>query len=414
MNRRGRSHCRFCEQPLSHVVADLGVAPLCEDYLTKDRLEEMEPFYPVLAKACDACGLVQLDEVVSPERLFSNYAYLSSYSESWLKHARDYSEAVVKGFGLCPKRKVVELASNDGYLLQNFVARGIPALGVEPAENVARVASQKGIPTIVKFFGQATAREMIDQGWQADLLIANNVLAQVPDLNDFVAGIKLLLKPGAVATLEFPHLAALIHENQFDTIYHEHYSYFSLLAAERVFSKHDLKVFDLDELRTHGGSLRVYVCHADETTRTVSERVDQVRTRERAEGFDGLKAFTGFMEKVNECKRRILEFLIATKAKGESIAGYGAPAKGNMLLNFCGIRADFLDYTVDRNPYKQGKFLPGSHIPIYAPEKIAQAKPDYLFILPWNLKDEIMNLMSFIREWGAKFVVPIPELKVYS
>jgi SAM-dependent methyltransferase len=414
MNRRGRSHCRFCEQPLSHVVADLGIAPLCEDYLTKDRLGEMEQFYPVLAKVCDACGLVQLDEVISPERLFSNYGYFSSYSESWLKHAREYSEAVVKRFGLSPKTKVVELASNDGYLLQNFVARGIPAIGVEPSENVARVASQKGIPTVVKFFGQATAREMIHQGWQADLLIANNVLAQVPDLNDFVAGIKLLLKPGGVATLEFPYLAALIHENHFDTIYHEHYSYFSLLTAERVFSKHDLKVFDLDELPTHGGSLRVYVCHTNDTARAVSEHVDLVRTRERAEGFDGLRAFAGFMEKVNECKRRILEFLIAAKAKRKSIAGYGAPAKGNMLLNFCGIRTDFLDYTVDRNPYKQGKFLPGSHIPIYAPEKIAQTKPDYLFILPWNLKDEIMNLTSFIREWGAKFVVPIPELKVYS
>jgi hypothetical protein len=361
---------------------------------------------------CGTCFLVQLEAYVSPEHIFNEYAYFSSYSDSWLEHARHFTEQAVRRFGIGPKSHVVELGSNDGYLLQYFVDKRIPVLGIEPAANVAAAAVKKGVPTLVRFFGSETAKDLAAEGKQADLIIGNNVLAQVPDLNDFVEGMKILLAPKGVVTVEFPHLMRLIEENQFDTIYHEHFSYFSFLAADRIFASHGLKLFDVEELPTHGGSLRIYARHAEDTVQPIGRRVAALKDREREYGIDRLSTYSSFAEKVKETKRRILEFLIAAKREGKTIAGYGAPGKGNTLLNYCGIRTDFIEYTVDRNPYKQGKFLPGTHIPIFNPDRIREKKPDYLFILPWNFKDEIMKQMSYIREWGGRFVVPIPEIKV--
>jgi hypothetical protein len=361
---------------------------------------------------CGTCFLVQLEAYVSPEHIFNEYAYFSSYSDSWLEHARHFTEQVVRRFGIGSDSHVVELASNDGYLLQYFLDKRIPVLGIEPAANVAAAAVKKGVPTLVRFFGSETAKDLAAEGKQADLIIGNNVLAQVPDLNDFVEGMKILLAPKGVVTVEFPHLMRLIEENQFDTIYHEHFSYFSFLAADRIFASHCLTLFDVEELPTHGGSLRIYARHEDDNTQPIGRRVAALKDREKGYGFDRLATYSSFSEKVKETKRRILEFLITAKREGKIIAGYGAPGKGNTLLNYCGIRTDFLEYTVDRNPYKQGKFLPGTHIPIFKPERIRETKPDYLFILPWNFKDEIMKQMSYIREWGGKFVVPIPEVKV--
>ena len=404
--------CRCCGEPLRHSFVDLGMSPLCESYLRADQLNEMEPFYPLHAYVCEHCFLVQLQEYVSREAIFSEYAYFSSYSDSWLAHARRYVDRMVEELRLTGDSRVVELASNDGYLLQYFVERGIPALGVEPAANVAAVAIEKGVPTLVEFFGRATAADLVQRGETADLLIANNVLAQVHDLNDFVAGMKILLRPRGVITVEVPHLMRLVEHNQFDTIYHEHFSYFSLLSAERVFAAHGLSVYDVDEFDTHGGSLRIFACHAEDPMRPVTPRVDGMRARERAAGLGDLTYYAQFGERVRETKRKLLEFLIAAKRAGKTIAGYGAPGKGNTLLNYCGIGADFLDYTVDRNPYKQGKFLPGTHIPIHLPEQIRETKPDYVLVLPWNLKDEIMGQLSYIREWGGQFVIPIPEVHV--
>jgi len=372
----------------------------------------MEPFYPLHVYVCEHCFLVQLEEYVSPETIFSEYAYFSSYADTWLQHAKAYTDMVVERFKLHGQSQVVELASNDGYLLQYFVRKGIPALGVEPAANVARVAMDKGIPTHVKFFGQKTAHELsVGQG-QADLLIGNNVLAQVLDLNDFIAGMKLLLKPEGVITMEFPHLRRLMGGNQFDTIYHEHFSYFSFMTVEKIFTAHDLSLFDVEELPTHGGSLRIYACHDHDGSKPFSRRVSELRGQEEAFGFTRLETYSSFAERVKETKRKLLEFLIRVKREGKSVAGYGAPGKGNTLLNYCGIRTDFLDYTVDRNPYKQGKLTPGTHIPIYPPDKIRETRPDYVLILPWNLKDEIVEQNSYIREWGGRFVVPIPEVEV--
>lgn len=389
------------------------MSPLCQTHIEFHQLSSMEPFYPLHVFVCHRCFLVQLDQFVSPDAIFSEYAYFSSYSDSWVEHARRYAEMMIARFKLNAESKVVEIASNDGYLLQHFVRRGIPVLGIEPAANVARVAIEKGVASLVRFFGTATARDVAAQQGGADVLLGNNVLAHVPDLNDFVAGMKILLKPNGVITMEFPHLLRLIEGNQFDTIYHEHFSYFSFTTVEKVFATHGLVLFDVEELPTHGGSLRIYACHAQDGTKPVTDRVVELRTREAELGFERLEFYAAFEEQVKETKRSILEFLIQAKREKKHIAGYGAPGKGNTLLNYCGIRTDFLDYTVDRNPYKQGKFTPGTHIPIHHPDRIRETRPDYLFLLPWNLKDEIMQQTSYIREWGGKFVVPIPEVQIY-
>ncbi len=363
---------------------------------------------------CDNCFLVQLEEYVAPKEIFSEYAYFSSYSDTWLEHAKNYVEMITNRLELDEKSQVVEVASNDGYLLQYFVQQGIPVLGVEPAANVAEVAIRKGIATVVKFFGLDTATELATEKKHADLLIGNNVLAQVPDLNGFVASMKILLKSSGVITMEFPHLMRLMDRNQFDTIYHEHFSYFSFLTVEKIFAAHGLTIFDVEELHTHGGSLRIYARHTEDVSKSVTFRVDELRAREEALEFTNLDKYFSFAEKVKETKRNILDFLIDLKREKKSIVGYGAPGKGNTLLNYCGIRSDFLDYTVDRNPYKQEKFLPGSHIPVFHPDKIKETRPDYLLILPWNLKEEIMAQMSHIADWGGQFIVPIPEVMVHK
>ena len=406
--------CRFCNTPLKHTFVDLGMSPLCESYLSLEQINKVEPFYPLHVHVCDRCFLVQLESYVSPEHIFTEYAYFSSYADTWLQHAKSYTDLMVERFGFDEQSFVVEVASNDGYLLQYFVEKNIPCLGIEPAANVAKVAVEKNVPTLVEFFGVESAKKLAQQGKQADLLLGNNVLAQVPDLNDFVAGMKILLKPQGVVTVEFPHLMCLMAENQFDTIYHEHFSYFSFITAEKIFSAHGLTLFDVEELPTHGGSLRIYGRHQEDTTKPVSDRAIALRKRELEAGFTDTQCYANFAEQVKETKRKLLDFLITAKRDGKTIVGYGAPGKGNTLLNYCGIRTDFLVYTVDRNPYKQGKFLPGTHIPIYHPDKIAETKPDYVLILPWNFKDEIMSQMSSIRDWGGQFVVPIPEVKVYS
>jgi SAM-dependent methyltransferase len=405
--------CRFCKTPLKHTLVDLGMSPLCESYLTTEQLNQMEPFYPLHVYVCENCFLAQLEEYVGPETIFSEYAYFSSYADSWLQHAKNYTDLMVERFGINTQNYVVELASNDGYLLQYFVEKGIPVLGVEPAANVAQSAIKKGVPTLIRFFDEQLAREMLSEGKGADLLIGNNVLAQVPDLNDFVKGMKILLKPKGIITIEFPHLMRLMEGNQFDTIYHEHFSYFSFITAEKIFVFHGLKIFDVEELSTHGGSLRIYACSSDDNTRPVGKRVTELREREVDSGFTNLDYYSSFSEKVKETKRVLLAFLIKAKEQGKSIAGYGAPGKGNTLLNYCGIRTDFIDFTVDRNPYKQGKFLPGTHIPILQPEKIKETQPDYVLILPWNFKDEIMSQLAYIRDWDGRFVVPIPEVTIY-
>ncbi len=406
--------CRFCAAPLLHTFVDLGMSPLANSYLTPSQLNRMEPFYPLHVYVCASCFLVQLEEFESPEHIFSDYAYFSSYSDTWLQHAKAYTAKVVERFGLDAHSYVIEIASNDGYLLQYFVAKGIPVLGIEPATNVAAVARKNGIPTITQFFGEAMAHQLVAQGSGADLLVGNNVFAHVPRLNDFVKGMKILLKPRGVITLEFPHLMRLMAENQFDTIYHEHFSYFSLLTVNKVFAKYDLTLFDVEELQTHGGSLRIYARHAEDTSKPVMARITDLIAREKEAGLGCLESYFSFGEKVKETKRRLLDFLIAAKRRKESIVGYGAPAKGNTLLNYCGIRSDFIDYTVDRSPHKQGNFLPGTHIPIFHPEKIRETKPKYVLILPWNLREEIMTQMEYIREWSGQFITPIPEVHVYQ
>jgi hypothetical protein len=411
--RRPGPSCRFCGAGLEHTFVDLGMSPLCESILCAEQLNQMEPFYPLHVYVCGQCFLVQLQEYVSPEAIFSDYAYFSSYSDSWLAHAKNYSDKMVRLFGLSRDSLVVELASNDGYLLQHFLNLSIPALGIEPAANVAEVAISKGVPTLVKFFGREMAAELAADGKLADLLLGNNVLAQVPDLNSFVAGMKILLKPRGVITMEFPHLLRLMQENQFDTIYHEHFSYFSLWTAEKIFAEHGLVLFDVEQLSTHGGSLRIYARHAGDTSKPVTSRVQELRAREVALGVNRLGAYVTFDEQVKETKRKLLDFLIRARREGKRVAGYGAPGKGNTLLNYCGIRTDFLEYTVDRNPHKHGKFLPGTHIPIYPQERIRETRPDYVLILPWNLKEEIMEQNAYVREWNGRFVVPIPEVKLY-
>lgn len=407
-------HCRFCQTPLTDSFCDLGMSPLSNAFLSADQLDTMEPFFPLHAYVCSECFLVQLPEFSKPEDIFTDYAYFSSFSDSWLDHARHYSELVIARLGLDARNRVVELASNDGYLLQYFHGRGIPVLGIEPAANVAEAARAKGIPTLARFFGQTLADELVNSGQSADLIIANNVLAHAPALNDFVKGIKRLLKPKGCVTVEFPHLLALIEQNEFDTIYHEHFSYFSLTTVERIFMAQGLRIHDVEEIPTHGGSLRIYAGHIGEEQPPTSGSVANLRSRERGYGLLDPVIYRRFAEGVKACKRELLSFLIKVKSEGKRVVGYGAPAKGNTLLNYCGIRSDFLDYTVDRSPHKQGLFLPGTHIPIYAPERIANTKPDYLLILPWNIKEEIIDQMGFIRDWGGKFVIPIPSIKILS
>lgn len=404
--------CRFCDEVLEHTFVDLGMSPLCESFLAADQLDAMEPFYPLHVQVCSKCFLVQLPEYVTPEDIFVEYAYFSSYSTSWVEHARRYVDGIVERLGLGKENLAVELASNDGYLLQHFLPHGVPVLGIEPAKNVAKDAVERGVETLTEFFGVSLAEQLKGEGKSADLIIGNNVFAQVPDLNDFVAGMKILLADDGVITLEFPHLSRLIAENQFDTIYHEHFSYFSLYTTQKIFEAHGLTVFDVEELGTHGGSLRVYGRHVENAGRAVQPAVGALLERELAEGVDSLDSYRAFDEKVQATKRRLLEFLIAQRDAGKTVVGYGAPGKGNTLLNYCGIREDLLAYTVDRNPYKHGRFLPGTHIPIYDIDRIEETRPDYVLILPWNLRDEIVAQTAGIREWGAKHVVPIPTCEV--
>lgn len=390
------------------------MSPLANSYVEPEALQRMEPFFPLHVWVCEHCLLVQLPETESPEAIFSDYAYFSSYSTSWLRHAESYVAAMVERFGFDRESQIVEIASNDGYLLQYFQQRGIPVLGIEPAGNVAQAAQERGIRTLVKFFNTKTARELVDEGLQADLLLGNNVLAHVPGLNDFVEGLKIALKPGGVVTMEFPHLMRLMAENQFDTIYHEHFSYFSFRTVLDVFRVRGLTLFDVEELPTHGGSIRIYARHTEDESKPVEPRVTELLNRERAAGFDDLDHYLSFGEQVRETKRKLLSFLVGLKDEGKSIAGYGAPAKGNTLLNYCGVGTDFIDYTVDRSPHKQGRYLPGTRIPIYAPEHISQTKPDYVLILPWNLKEEIIEQMTDLKSWGGQFLVAIPEVTVLS
>jgi len=406
--------CRFCSNELGHSFVDLGMSPLSNTYLDDTQVKEMEPFYPLHAFVCSNCFLVQLEEYETPQKIFTDYAYFSSYSSSWLEHCRQYVEQMVERFRLEKIHQVIEIASNDGYLLQYFSKYGIPVLGIEPAENVARVARDSGIPTLSKFFGAVTAQELVGQGKKADLLLGNNVLAHVPDLNDFVEGMKIVLKPDGIITMEFPHLLHLINQNQFDTIYHEHYSYLSLMTVLSIFERHGLSIFDVQELTTHGGSLRVYACHKEYANFVPTDRVALLLEKEHDNGLDNVNTYTDFAKRVYMIKRALLQFLINVKNDGKYVVGYGAAAKGNTLLNYCGIRQDFLDYVVDRSPHKQGKYLPGTHIPICAPQRVFESKPDYLLILPWNLREEVIEQMSHIREWGGKFVVPIPEVEVFE
>jgi 2-polyprenyl-3-methyl-5-hydroxy-6-metoxy-1,4-benzoquinol methylase len=388
------------------------MSPLANSYIAPDQLDRMEPFYPLHAYVCSSCFLVQLQEFETPEQIFTDYAYFSSFSDSWVAHAKAYVENMVARFGFGQDSQVIEIASNDGYLLQFFVEKNVPVLGIEPAANVAKAAEEKGIPTLVQFFNPETATSLCEQGKQADLLLGNNVLAHVPDLNGFVRGMKIALKPQGIITMEFPHLLRLMLENQFDTIYHEHFSYLSLYTVEKVFAAHGLRVFDVQEVPTHGGSLRIFATHDDNDQLPTEPNVEAVKSAEAKAGLQSLDTYRAFSDRVKATKRSLLRFLVDAREQGKSVVGYGAPAKGNTLLNYCGVRTDLLDYTVDRSPHKQDRFLPGVHVPIYGPERISETKPDYLLILPWNLKDEIMKQMAHIREWGGQFVVPIPSTQV--
>ena len=405
--------CRFCGTGLQHTFVDLGLSPLCETYPAAADFARGEVYYPLHVYVCEKCFLVQLEEYESAENIFSDYAYFSSFSDSWLKHAETYCNKMKARFGLNENSFVVEVASNDGYLLQYFVRQNVPVLGIEPAGNVARVAVEKGVPSLVRFFGTELANQLAADGRQADLVLGNNVLAQVPDLNDFVEGLKILLKPEGVLTLEFPHLLKLIELNEFDTIYHEHFSYFSLITTLRIMEAHGLRVFDVEELKSHGGSLRIFACRQGSRTHTLQPNVAKVLADEKKAGEDSLAGYMSFAQQVKETKFALVEFLLEAARSGKSVAGYGAPGKSATLLHYCGITRDLISYTVDRSPYKQGRFLPGNHIPIFHPDRIRETKPDFVVILPWNLKDEIMQQLQYIREWGGKFVVPIPKVAIY-
>jgi len=405
--------CRFCGASLERTFVDLGMSPLCETYPAAADLNRGEVFYPLHVYVCDHCFLVQLEQYEQPENIFSDYAYFSSYSDSWLKHCEKYCDKMMKQLGLGRQSLVIEVASNDGYLLQYFVQRDVPVLGIEPAANVAKVAGEKGIPTLVRFFGTQVAKELAAQGRCADLVLGNNVLAQDPDLNDFVEGLRIVLKPTGVLTLEFPHLLRLMEGNEFDTIYHEHFSYFSMLTTVRILEAHGLKVFDVEELSTHGGSLRIYACRAEDRAREIESSVDKLICLEKSAGLDSPRGYEGFAPQVKQTKFALVDFLLSAARQGKTVAGYGAPGKSATLLHYCGVGKDLIEYTVDRSLYKQGRHLPGTRIPIYQPDRIRETKPDYVVILPWNLKDEIMQQLQFIREWGGRFVVPIPKVTVY-
>jgi SAM-dependent methyltransferase len=405
--------CRFCGSVLRRTFVNLGMSPLCETYPSAADLNRGEMYYPLHAYLCERCLLVQLEQYASAESIFSDYAYFSSYSDSWLEHCRLYCDQMTERLALGKQSLVIEVASNDGYLLQYFAQRKVPVLGIEPAANVAKAAVEKGVATRVRFFGLQLARELAAEGLSADLVLGNNVLAQVPDLNDFVEGLKTLLKPEGVLTLEFPHLLRLIERNEFDTIYHEHFSYFSMLTTLRILRGHGLSVFDVEELTTHGGSLRVYACRGDAQTHLIGARVAKLIAEEEKAGLGSAEGYRNFARQVKKTKWALVDFLLTAVRQGKTVAGYGAPGKSATLLNYCGIGKDLIEYTVDRSPHKQGRFLPGSHIPIYHPDRIRETKPDYVVILPWNLKDEIIGQLQYIREWGGRFVVPIPEVAIY-
>ncbi len=406
--------CRFCGSPLTTTMVDLGVHPLCESFLREDQLNDMEPHYPLRVRVCGECFLAQIGEYVEPSEIFDDYAYFSSYSDSWLKHASDYADMMTERFELGSDARVLEIASNDGYLLQYFQKKGLDVLGVDPAFTVAEAAIAKGIPTRIEFFNEGFAERLASEGYRADVILGNNVLAHNPDINGFVAGVPIVLADAGVATFEFPHLMRLMDENQFDTIYHEHWSYLSLGTTRRLFAAHGLAVFDVEELQSHGGSLRLFIKHAGDESKPVTERVQELLVREEAFGLFDLATYEGFSERVKSTKRKLLDTLIRIKDEGASIAVYGAAGKGNTLLNYCGIGTDFIDYACDRSPFKHGRYTPGTRIPIYGPERIAETKPDYVLILPWNLKNEIMAQLDYIGDWGGKFIIPIPEATIHE
>jgi C-methyltransferase C-terminal domain/Putative zinc binding domain/Methyltransferase domain len=409
----GATSCRHCGAPLQLTVVDLGKSPLCQTVLMAEQLEQEERFYPLHVRACERCWLVQIPEFVPPEDIFTEYAYFSAYSDSWVEHARRYVEGITDRLGLGRDSLVVELASNDGYLLQHFLPKGVPVLGVEPARNVAEAAIARGVPTVTEFFGAELGRKLAAEHGYADLVLGNNVLAQVPDINDFVGGVAALLAPMGTATFEFPHLAKLIEHLEYDTIYHEHFSYFSLHAIRSIFGAQGLALVDVEELPSHGGSLRVFLQHVDAAAEP-SSAVSELLAREDEQGMRDPETYARFAEGVRESKRALLELLIEQRRKGKQVVGYGAPGKGNTLLNYCGIRTDFLDYTVDRNPYKQGKHTPGTHIPIHPPERITETKPDVIVVLPWNLAREISEQLAYTAAWGAQLVVPIPTATMFA
>jgi hypothetical protein len=406
-----RAACRFCSGPLDLTVVDLGMSPLCESFLRADQTRQMEPFFPLRVFACERCYLVQLEAFVPPDEIFTEYAYFSAYSTAFVEHARQYVEMIRKRLRLGPNDLVVELASNDGYLLQHFVGTGVPILGIDPAANVAKAAEGRGVPTLVDFFGRATAERLAEKGKRASLIVGNNVLAQVPDLNDFLAGVKVLLRENGTATFEFPHLLRLFDGLLYDTIYHEHFSYFSFRTIGEILRAHGLAAYDVEEVWTHGGSLRVYGQHAGGPHET-ADAVPDMLAREEAEGLRSPERYAKFAEDVKESKRALLDLLIRLRREGKEVVGYGAPGKANTLLNYCGIRTDLLDYTVDRNPYKHGLYTPGTHIPIFPPEKIAETRPDYILVLPWNLIDEIAEQLAYVTEWGGRLIMPLPYATV--
>ncbi|HEX9730727.1 MAG TPA: class I SAM-dependent methyltransferase [Thermoanaerobaculia bacterium] len=407
-----RLACRFCQAPLARTFVDLGMSPFANSYVAAEDLASSEAFYPLHTYVCGECRLVQLPMAASPQEIFSDYAYFSSYSDSWLRHAERYAEAAAARFGLGGESRVIEIASNDGYLLRWFRARGIPVHGIEPAANVAAAAEAIGVPTRIDFFSSTLAEELAGEGLTADLLVGNNVLAHTPYLNDFVAGLGKVLRPAGVVTLEFPHLQRLIDGNQFDTIYHEHFSYFSFTTVKRVLEAHALSVFDVEEWPTHGGSLRVFAGRAG-GPHAAGGRVGELLAREERLGYGTDAPYDAFGERVKATKRRLLAFLGEAVGAGRRVAGYGAPAKGNTLLNYCGVRTDYVGYTVDRSPHKQGRYLPGTRIPIFAPDRLRADRPDYVLVLPWNLRDEIAEQMRDVHDWGGKFVVAIPEVEVF-
>lgn len=411
--KKDKLTCRFCDATLSQTFVDLGLSPVANDYIPFEKNETSETFYPLHAYVCTRCWLVQLPEYRTDGELFTDdYAYFSSYSTSWLAHVKQYAQIMVKKFGLDKTKLVIEPGSNDGYLLQYFRQLGIPVLGIEPTKNTAAAARAKGIPTITKFFGIDTARELAKRGKRADLLVCNNVLSQVPDLNDFVDGMRIVLKPQGIFTVEFPHLLQLMAKNQFDTIYHEHFSYFSFQTAKKIFSKHGLNIFDVSEIPTHGGSLRLYGAHKNNKTYRLTKNVGALIRKEIVFGLNRKETYARFSLNVKKTKQSFLTFLIKARKEGKSIVGYGAPAKGNTFLNYCGVRTDFIDYTVDSSVYKQNHFLPGVRIPIFSPEKINQTQPDYVIILPWNIKNEIIEQLHRVRQWGGKFVTAIPKVTI--